>query len=151
MNSSQITIQRLTNYSLQDAKEIGRLMPFLSTRQTDAPMPKQLLKEIISSPYHEQIVARLDGKIVGTATLNILMGPAVKKMGYLEDFVTDPKVRMGIGNKIWDEIAQWCNEHEVDISFTSKPERQKAHDFYLSHGAVVRESTVFRVPFKDKS
>jgi len=149
MPSSEILVERLTKYSSADAAGIGRLMPFLSSRLTNEPIEEVLLTEIIASPHHEQLVARLDSRIVGAATLNLLMGPAVQKMGYLEDFVTDPEVRLGVGDKIWKEIITWCGENGVDLSFTSKPERTKAHKFYLSHGAEIRDSTVFRTVIKD--
>lgn len=121
-------------------------MPHLSQRKDSTPMSEELLTEIIDSPHHEQLVARLDGKIVGTATLSIILGPAAGRVGYLEDFVTDSELRgIGIGAKLWDEIVAWCNEHDIDLEFTSKPSREAAHKFYRSHGAVVRETTVFHV------
>ncbi len=113
-------------------------------------MAEALLMEIISSPYHEQLVARLDAKIVGAATLNLLMGPAVQRMGYLEDFVTDPKIRLGVGDKIWHEISLWCQQNDINLSFTSSPDRLKAHEFYLSHGATVRNTTVFKMAFRNE-
>lgn len=149
MSDGEIYVERLSEYSAEDARGIGRLMPFLSTRLGDEPVPEALLTEIINSPYHDQLVARLDSKIVGSATLNILMGPAVDKIGYLEDFVTDPEVRMGVGDQIWSEIMLWCAEHHVDLTFTSKPEREKAHRFYLAHGATIKNSTVFKVVTND--
>lgn len=145
MPSSEITIEHLTKYSDEDAAGIGRLMPFLSEKLNDSPIPKDLLTDIISSPYHEQLVARINGVIVGTATLNMLMGPAAGRVGYLEDFVTDPEARgKGVGSKLWDAMVEWCNEHQVVLEFTSKPTRIDAHRFYLSRGAVIRDTTVFR-------
>lgn len=148
MTDSKVTIEHLSSYSDADAAGIGRLMPFLTSRLTGEPMSEDLLTEIINSPHHEQLVARLDGMIVGAATLSILMGPAVGKMGYLEDFIADPDVRLGIGGRIWSEIEKWCTERNIDLSFTSKPERVKAHEFYKSHGAVPRDSTTYRATFK---
>lgn len=139
-------IERLTAYNAEDASEIGRLMPFLSQRMSSGPVPKELLTQIITSPYHEQIVARLGDKIVGAATLSIIMGPAVGKQARLEGFVTDPEIRgQGIGSRIWDEIMKWCDEHDVDLEFTSNPRRKAAHDFYLARGAEIRDTTVFHV------
>lgn len=146
MANPEVSVERLTEYSFEDAAGIGRLMPFLSERLSSDPIPEDLLREIIDSPHHEQLVARLDSRIVGAATLSLLMGPAAGRAGYLEDFVTDPELRgRGIGDTLWTEMMQWCDEHGIGLEFTSKPSRQAAHRFYLSHGAVVRDTTVFRV------
>jgi len=149
MNQHGISIERLTAYSQKDAIDIGRLMPFLSQRMNDKPIDQKLLTQIIESPYHEQIVARLNGKIVGAATLSIIMGPAVGKQARLEGFVTDPEIRgRGIGSRIWDEILLWCNERDIDLEFTSNPSRAAAHRFYLTRGAEIRDTTTFHVRTK---
>ena len=146
MSQHNVIIERLTAYTHEDAIGIGQLMPFLSQRMSDAPIAEELLTEIITSPYHEQIVARLNGKIVGAATLSIIMGPAVGKQARLEGFVTDPEIRgQGIGSKIWDEAVRWCNERHIDLEFTSSPSRKAAHSFYLARGAEIRDTTVFHV------
>ena len=146
MSISEPTVERLREYHPDDAAGIGRLMPFLNDRLSGEPMDEDLLKAIVDSPYHEQLVARLDGRIVGAATMNILMGPGAKKEGYLEDFVTDPELRgLGIGEKIWQEMMQWCKEQGIALTFTSHPSREEAHRFYLKHGAEIRETTVFKI------
>jgi len=149
MIQQDIIIERLKTYSPKDAIEIGQLMPFLSERMSDTPIPQELLTEIIESPYHEQIAARMNGKIVGTATLSLIMGPAVGKQAHLEGFVTDPTVRgRGIGSQIWDEVLKWCNERNVDLEFTSNPSREAAHNFYRARGAKIRDTTTFHVSHK---
>ena len=146
MSQDIASIERLTHYSAEDAAGIGRLMPFLSQRMSSDPVPKVLLTQIVTSPYHEQIVARLDGKIVGAATLSIIMAPAVGKQARLEGFVTDPEIRgQGIGSRIWDEVIKWCDEHDIDLEFTSNSHRKSAHDFYLARGATIRDTIVFHV------
>lgn len=146
MSQHNVTIEKLTAYTREDGAGIGRLMPFLSQRMDDAPIPEELLREIIESPYHEQIVARQDGKIVGAATLSLIMGPAVGKQAHLEGFVTDPTARgRGIGSQIWDEILKWCSAREVDLEFTSNPSREAAHNFYRARGAQIRNTTTFHV------
>lgn len=140
-----ITVERLTTYSAQDAIDIGKLLPALSTRFTDDPVDEQLLREIIDSPHHEQIVAREDGRIVGAATLTITIGTGAGHKAYLEDFVVDPNSQgKGIGGVIWDEIITWCNERNLSLFFTSNAKKQAAHKFYLSHGATIRDTTVFQ-------
>jgi GNAT superfamily N-acetyltransferase len=149
MNQLDVSVERLTEFSEADAVGIGRLMPFLSENISGEAMDEGLLKAIIDSPYHDQLVARLNGIIVGAATMNLLMGPGASREGYLEDFVTDPEVgRRGVGDKLWQGMLDWCTEHDVNFSFTSRPSREAAHSFYEKHGAVVRDTTAFGVQVK---
>lgn len=143
-------VERLTVYSDQDTADIGKLLPYLNPKHDDTPIDKTWLQELIASPHHDQIVARYQGRIVGIATVNILFEPAQGKIGYLESFIVDPNVRgQGIGNKIWDEIVDWCRDKKVRLEFTSRPTREDAHRFYLKHGAVIRDTAVFRFTPKD--
>ena len=121
-------------------------MPFLSERLNGEPLEAPLLQAIIGSPFHEQLVARLDSVIVGAATMKLLMGPGIKQEVYLEDFVVDKPIRgHGIGSSIWEEMLSWRKEQGVNLSFTSNPKRASAHKFYLNHGAVIRLTSVFHV------
>lgn len=146
MISRDVYVERLTEYCEEDAVGIGQLMPFLSKRLKDDPIDETILRAIIDSPHHEQLVARMDDMIVGSATMNLLLGPGVGKQGYLEDFVTHQEVRgQGIGRLVWDGMLEWCREQGVDFRFTSSPNRSTAHDFYLRSGAEIRDTTVFHV------
>lgn len=141
---TDVRVERLTTYNEGDAEQLGRLMPFLSELFSDDPVDPELLDAIIHSPYHDQLVARLDGRIVGAATLSIVLGAAAGRKGRLEDFVTDATLQgKGIGGKVWDEMMRWCKEHEVGLEFTSRPSREAAHRFYHERDAVVRDTTVF--------
>ncbi len=158
MIEHNVTVERLQVYDPADAVGIGRLMPFLNPNFSDEPMAEDLLREIIASPHHDQLVARLEGIIVGAATLSTIMGPGVGKEGYLSDFVADPSVRRArIGDRIWNEMIRWCKEQGyskiqgVDLAFTSHPAREAAHRFYEKHGAEIRDTTVFHVPVKGTS
>lgn len=141
-----LTVGRLVGYTNSDAEEIGALMPFLNPSLSGAPIDATLLREIIDSRHHDQIVARVEGVIVGVATLNMLMGPGAIRQGYLEDFVVHPEVRgQGVGDVIWQAMIDWCKHHHVNLRFTSHQSREAAHRFYLAHGAVIKETSVFHV------
>ncbi|HET7529139.1 MAG TPA: GNAT family N-acetyltransferase [Candidatus Saccharimonadales bacterium] len=149
--TKDLRVERLTEYSPGDAADLGSLLTALSGRFTGEPVPESLLREIIESPYHDELVARLEGRIVGAATLSIIMGAGAGKKGYLEDFVVDKSIRRGgIGTRIWQEMMLWCEERGVDLEFTSRPERQDAHEFYASRGAKIRPTSVFRVQLMDE-
>lgn len=142
---TDVIVERLQELASDDAEQLGLLMANLSDTYTGAPVDVEILMAIIDSPYHEQLVARLKGRIVGAATLSIIMGVGSGQKGYLEDFVTNPDVRgQGIGDLIWHEMLRWCEERGVNLNFTSNPNRTAAHQFYETHGAIVRETTVFR-------
>jgi hypothetical protein len=144
-----ISVERLQTYSPEDAAGLGRLMPFLSESFTDTPVDETLLRTIIESEYHDQLVARLDAKIVGAATLSVVMGSAMGKKGWLEDFVTDPNTGIrGIGQLVWNEMGVWCVENDIDLEFTSKATRLAAHNFYTKQGAKIRNTTVFKKTFR---
>ncbi len=146
---SEVFVERLSEYSEKDAAELGKLLRYLSKKFDGEPVDEKLLTEIIESPYHDQLVARIEGRIVGAATMSILMGAGAGKKGYLNDFITDPDFQQrGIGSKIWDEMIDWCGDFGVDLEFTSNPSRTKAHDFYESRGAVVKDTDVFNIKFK---
>lgn len=144
--SPNVEVERLSAYSDEDAAGLGRLKSFLSDRFTDVPVSRELLESIINSPDHEQLVARIDSRIIGAATLSIVMGMGAGKVAHLEDFVTDPAIqRQGVGDKVWAEIIIWCKERGVDLEFTSNSNRVDAHKFYSKHDAHIRDTTVFHV------
>jgi len=146
MNNS-VRVEKVTDYTDGVAAGIGKLMPDLSPNLSGEPIPEQRLRAIIESPDREQFIALLHTKIVGAATLNLIIGPAGKK-AWLEDFVTssDENIRgKGAGHRIWQELIKWCKEQGVDLSFTSNPNRQEAHSFYKRQGATLIDTDVFRV------
>lgn len=144
---NQHTIERLTEYSAEDAAQIGKLMHCLSEKFSDEPLPENFLREIIASPYHDQLVARDEtGRVVGTATLSIILGAGVRTKAYLEDFVVDPEIRgEGIGGKLWDAMIEWARARGANkMNFTSSPKsKHDAQTFYRDRGAVVRETNYF--------
>lgn len=142
-----MNVEILTDYSADDAAAIGRLMPHLNSSFGDSPVSEELLRDIIASPYHEQLVARDEtGNIIGTATLTITMGAAVGRNAWLEDFVVDPTAQgAGIGSQLWDAMIDWCRSHDVHkLGFTSNPTRTAAHTFYLKRGAEIRDTSYFK-------
>lgn len=142
-----VAIEVLTDYSSQDAIDIGQLLPHLSDIFDGSPVSEHVLRDIIASPYHDQLVARNDqGRIVGTATITITMGAAVGRNAWLEDFVVDPTVQgAGIGSRLWDAMIDWCRKRSVHkLGFTSNPTRTAAHAFYLKRGAEIRDTSYFK-------
>lgn len=139
-----LTIETLKTATPREIDEISSLLPMLSKDFSQKTVDPDLLKSIVNSPYHEQLVARLDGSIVGIATLSMTMGVGAGKKCYLEDFVVSSNHRgLGIGTRLWQEIANWCARRNTPLHFTSRSSRVEAHKFYLKHGATIYDTDVF--------
>lgn len=144
-----IHVERLQTYTHEDATEIGLLMPYLSSSFPSSPISEELLRTIIESDYHDQLVAREDNRrIVGSATLSLILGAGAGGKAYLEDFVTNPETK-GVGSALWQEMGAWCVERDVELHFTSRSSRIAAQHFYLNRGAEIRDTNAFRKDFRD--
>lgn len=143
-------IETLTSYDEKTANRVRELLIQLSRSGKDrGEIPEQWFNDLISSPSHDMLVAYDDdGNIVGIATLSIIMGPIVRKVAYLEDFVTDSSKRgKGIGSALWDEMLVWAKEKGcTELCFTSGHGREAAQEFYKNRGASIYDTNYFRKP-----
>lgn len=140
-------IKVLDKYTPESASRIRELMTQLSRSGKDrGEITKEWLEEIIASPYHDILIATDDsGKIIGIASLSIIVNLRDKK-AYLEDFVTDTTLRgQGIGSALWDAMLDWARAKDcTELIFTSGYDREAAHRFYLSHDAKIYDTAFFR-------
>lgn len=142
------TIEALSQYTEHDAQVMGHLLTSLSDKFDGSPISEQTLRNIIESPFHDQLVARDEtGTIIGMLTVSITIGAGVHRGAWLEDFVVDRSTQgTGVGGKLWDALIEWCRAHDArKLDFTSKPTKVAAQQFYLKRGAVVRDTNYFRV------
>ena len=141
-------IELLNNYTKETADRVRELLIQLSRSGKDrGEIPKTWFNDLIESENHDMLLAiDDDGRIVGIATLSIIMGPIVRKAAYLEDFVTDETVRgQGVGSKLWDAMLDWAREkHCTELCCTSGHRREAAQAFYNSKGAEVYDTNYFR-------
>lgn len=141
-------ITTLTKYTPEMATRVRELLIQLSRNGKDrGKIPKEWFDDLIASPYHDMLLAIDDsGKIQGIATLSIIMGPIVRRVAYLEDFVTDESVRgQGIGTALWDAMLVWAKSKNcTELNFTSGQGREAAWKFYLSKGAEIYDTNFFR-------
>lgn len=141
-------IERLTEYTPEIANNVRQLLIQLSRSKKDrGEIPREWFEEIISSPYHDMLLAIDDNnRIVGIATLSIIMGPIVRKNAYLEDFVTDESVRgQGVGGKLWDAMLAWATEKGCkELNFTSGKGREEAWRFYQNKGSEIYDTNFFK-------
>ncbi len=120
-----------------------RLLPQLSS---SAPAPTSAeLDEIATSPATVLLVARLDGRIVGSLTLALFRIPTGMR-AWIEDVVVDEAARgHGVGdalNRAALEIAAERGARTVDL--TSRPSREAANRLYRRLGFQARETNVYR-------
>ena len=142
-------IELLTEYNKDTANRIRELLIQLSRSGKDrGEIPEAWFNNLIASDSHDMLLALDDnGTIVGIATLSIIMGPIVRRVAYLEDFVTDSSVRgQGVGSKLWDAILDWAkSKHCTELNFTSGHGREAAQKFYKNRGASIYDTNFFRL------
>ncbi len=143
-------IQQFNSYDETTATRIRELLIQLSRSGRDrGEIPREWFEDLISSPYHDMLLALDDNdRIIGIATLSIIMGPIVRRVAYLEDFVTDQDVRgQGVGSALWDAMLDWArSKHCTELCFTSGQGREAAQQFYLNKGAEIYDTNYFRLP-----
>ena len=141
-------IELLSKYDEKTANRIRELLIQLSRSGKDrGEIPKSWFDALITSPSHDMLLAyNDDDEVIGIATLSIIMGPIVRKVAYLEDFVTDNSVRgQGIGTALWDAMLDWAKDKGcTELNFTSGHGRETAQAFYLHKGADIYDTNFFR-------
>ncbi|MBR6964744.1 GNAT family N-acetyltransferase [Candidatus Saccharibacteria bacterium] len=141
-------IERLTEYSPETAQRVRELLIQLSRSGKDkGEIPEQWFTDIINSPWHDLLVAKEDGRIIGMASLSVNMGPGISRNAYLEDFVVDAESRTGgVGSALWNEMLVWAREKGCKrMEFTCGNGREVAQEFYKNHGAEIYDTNFFRV------
>ena len=119
------------------------LIPQLS--RSSPPPTFAELDEIVRSPACDLLVARIDGRIVGTLTLVTFRIPTAVR-SWIEDVVVDDSARgAGVGealNLFALELARSKGAKTVDL--TSRPSREAANRLYQRLGFLPRETNVYR-------
>ena len=127
---------------------IARILPQLS-KSSPAPTTEEVA-EIIDSPASDLLVARVDGKIVGTLTLVIFRIPTGMR-AWIEDVVVDEAARgHGVGealNRFALDLAKERGCKTVDLP--SRPSREAANRMYQRIGFQARETNVYRFSLDD--
>ena len=122
---------------------VGRILPQLSS--SSPPPTAAEIAEIISSPASDLLVARLDGRIVGTLTLVIFRIPTGMR-AWIEDVVVDETAR---GHGVGEELNRFALGVARDrgcktVDLTSRPSREAANRMYQRIGFKARETNVYR-------
>lgn len=138
-----MTVEIASHVSAELTEAFARLIPQLS-KSSPPPSPDELA-EMIASPASDVLVARVDGRIVGTLTLVVFRIPTGVR-AWIEDVVVDDSARgHGVGealNQFALDLARSKGAKTVDL--TSRPSREAANRLYQRIGFVARETNVYR-------
>ena len=140
-------IKILNNYSEETANQMRRLLVELSRSGKDkGEIPREWFDQVISSPWHDVILAIENDKILGMATMSVIFGAGVMRNSYLEDFVVSSEARgKGVGKAIWQKMLEWSKEKGCKrLEFTCGNGREVAQKFYELNGAEIYDTNFYR-------
>lgn len=140
---AEVKVEVLDSASDEAVEAFGRLLPQLS--RSARPLDATGLATIASCPAVTLLVARVDGKIIGTLSLAMFPIPTGLR-AWIEDVVVDEASgRQGAGTALVREalrIAEQAGARTVDL--TSRPSREAAARIYEKVGFRQRDSRLYR-------
>ena len=137
-----ITVEQLTRVSEDALTQINTLVHQLSPRLPACSM--ELLSKIITNPNHELWVVKDADRIVGMATLAIVMLPEGER-AQIEDVVVDEKYRgRGLGEKISSTLIEQARARNIaTITLSSRADRIAANKLYQKLGFEQKTTNVY--------
>ncbi|WP_413988286.1 GNAT family N-acetyltransferase [Labrys okinawensis] len=141
---TDVQIDPLEAVTAEDAEALAGLMRQLSSHAP--PLAQANFARIIAGSSTTMFVARINGRIVGTATM-VLIEVASGSRVSIEDVVVDESQRgTGIGDALMRvAVAAARAQGAGKVDLTSNPSRQAAHRLYLRLGFKKRQTDVFRL------
>jgi ribosomal protein S18 acetylase RimI-like enzyme len=141
-----VSVEVLREVTDEVVEAFARLLPQLSEHAS--PPSRDTLAAIVSSPATTVLVARQDGRIVGTLTLVMFQIPTGVR-AWIEDVIVDERARgRGTGRALTLEalrLARAAGARTVDL--TSRASREAAGRLYERTGFQVRDTRVYRYQF----
>ncbi|MFE3758906.1 GNAT family N-acetyltransferase [Nocardia tengchongensis] len=138
-----VTVETLTEVDDEIVEAFDRLLPQLS--QSAKRLDREALAQLASTESTTVLVARSDGKIVGTLSLVMFPIPSGLR-ARIEDVVVDDSARgQGIGAALIEDAktrASAAGARTLDL--TSRASRSAANRLYERLGFQPRESQVYR-------
>jgi ribosomal protein S18 acetylase RimI-like enzyme len=141
-----ITIEELSEVTDDVVDAFARLLPQLSS--SAKPLDEAAIKDVASTSAVTVLLARDEGKIIGTLSLVVFRIPTGVR-AWIEDVVVDAAAgRQGAGTALVRaavERARAAGARSVDL--TTRPSRVAAGNLYERAGFQQRETRVYRYPF----
>jgi ribosomal protein S18 acetylase RimI-like enzyme len=138
-----LTVEAVQAVTEELVDAFARLVPQLS-KSTEPPSPTDL-DDIVNSQAPLILVARDEGRIVGTLTLVVFHIPTGFR-AWIEDVIVDEAARgKGVGEALNREalrLAEAAGCRTVDL--TSRPSRKAANRLYKRLGFAPRDTNVYR-------
>jgi ribosomal protein S18 acetylase RimI-like enzyme len=141
-----IGVEVLDEITDEVTEAFGRLLPQLS-RSAKA-LDAAALAKIVASPAVTMLLARGDGRIIGSLTLAMFPAPTGLR-AWIEDVIVDESARgQGVGAVLTEEalrLARAAGARTVDL--TTRPSRAAAGRLYERAGFQQRDTRVYRYAF----
>lgn len=139
-----VDVEVVRSVSDELVQAFARLLPQLS--RSARPLDAEALRALATWPGNHLLVARVDGRILGTLTLVTFPIPTGLR-AWIEDVVVDEEARgRGVGAALTREavrLARAAGARTVDL--TSRPSRAAANRLYERLGFELRDSKVYRL------
>jgi ribosomal protein S18 acetylase RimI-like enzyme len=121
-----------------------RLLPQVSYRGPD--VTPERVRSVLAESGTTVLLARVDGRIVGAATL-VRLVTLVGQFGYVEEVVVDEAARgQSIGKALLGALIDQARADGLDfVELTSRPAREAANRLYRSMRFELRETNVYRL------
>jgi ribosomal protein S18 acetylase RimI-like enzyme len=138
----KVIVSALTDIDDATAEAVAVLLPQLST---SAVFDRTRLDAMINNEATTLLVARMDGRIVGMATL-VSFPLLTGERGHLDDVVVDESARgQGIGRALMEAVIDLARARQLrTVDLSSRPSRTAAINLYESVGFQPRTSTLMR-------
>jgi ribosomal protein S18 acetylase RimI-like enzyme len=142
MEQSEPVVETLKVIDDADAAALASLLGQLSRT---AVFDRSRLDAIVAHDATELLVARVSGKLVGTATLVTFPLPSGWR-GHVDDVVVDRSMRgRGVARLLLQRMTELAESRGLrTLDLTSRPSRESALRLYKSVGFVRRETNVLR-------
>ena len=147
MRRVTIAVEEVRQVTDETLEAFKRLIPQLS--RSAKPVDAALLERLVSSEALTLLLARMDGKIIGTLSLAMFPTPTGVR-AWIEDVVVDDAVgRQGAGTALVNEALRLAREAGArTVDLTTRPAREAAGRLYEKAGFHQRDSRVYRYPLE---
>ena len=140
----KVDVELLTEVDDETAEAVARLVPQVSSRVTEVSGDR--VRAVAAGPASCIVVARVAGRVVGSATLLTLV-TLVGSFGYVEEVIVDASMRgRGIGRHLMTGVVEAARSKGLDfVELTSRSSREAANRLYQSLHFDRRETNVYRL------
>ena len=137
-------IEIVTSVSDDIVDALNALIPQLSS--SAEPLTTNSVSRVVASAGNSLLIARHEGRIVGTLTLVCFEIPTGTR-AWIEDVVVDESARgLGMGDALVAAAIERARELGArNIDITSRASRVAAHRLYERAGFETRETNVYRL------